>query len=74
MALNDKIKVCPFCGSGAVSVFAMAIDLKKTDSYTVNTTRGFGVGCRECRTSGPVDLTERKAIKKWNKAKRRAVK
>lgn len=60
-----EIEPCPFCGGRIKKV-----DIVRTwglSSRAVELIKHFNVYCRHCRATGPTRLTERGAIKGWNK-------
>ena len=56
--MNEKLLPlpCPFCGE--------VKDLRVAEPDEKN----IWVACNKCNSSGPVDITQRLAIKKWNRA------
>ena len=52
-----KIKPCVFCGSGNIGTI-----LHGSEAFYLH-----GVYCCGCGMSGPLELTESKAVKSWNR-------
>ena len=65
--IMQEIKPCPFCRAttktkknetGQIDVYVWVVDSEPEDYY---------VNCRNCDSRGPMGISERIAIKKWNK-------
>lgn len=64
---QEELKPCPFCGSRDVLVYRM--DIRQESGIKGNRDRYNYILCVDCAARGSV-TTVKKAIKKWNEAKR----
>ena len=65
----DNIKQCPFCSWGAPAAL-----IKEDAGFTgINGDEVFNyyVQCEYCHARGPISITEKSAIRRWNLARRR---